>query len=128
MIYRKNCAFLLDKNMKAYTNYDRHEDEEIDSTNCWYIAPKYDKNHPAVFPEELCRRILKYYSFEGDTILDPFAGSGTLGRVARKMGRVPVMCEINNAYAEIINREAPGYYEIRGGDNLTNNQQIIIGL
>ena len=126
MIYRKKCNFLLDKNMKAYTIYDRHNDEEIDTTNCWYIAPKYDKNHPAVFPEELCRRILKYYSFEGDSVLDPFAGSGTLGRVARKMGRVPVMCEINKSYAEIIDREEPGYYEIRGEYNFPHSQQINI--
>lgn len=39
------------------------------------------RNILAVFPEELCRRMLKYYSFEGDTVLDPFAGSGTTGRI-----------------------------------------------
>ncbi len=37
-----------------------------------------NKNHPAVFPEELVQRVLKYYSFEGDVVCDPFAGSGTL--------------------------------------------------
>ncbi|MBR4196209.1 MAG: hypothetical protein IKQ95_05790 [Synergistaceae bacterium] len=71
---------------------DRHDDEPIDTTNCWYIAPKYDKNHPAVFPEELCRKVLRYYSFEGDTVLDTFASSGTFGRAARKMARIPVLC------------------------------------
>lgn len=126
MVYRKNCSFLLDKNMKPYVNYDKHEDEEIDTSNCWYIAPKADKNHPAVFPEELCRRILKYYSFEGDAVLDPFAGSGTLGRVARKMGRVPVMCERNYEYAKIIAEEAEGYYDVRGGSSELNSQQITI--
>ena len=124
MVYRKNCNFLLDKNMKNYTEYEKYENEEIDTSNCWFIAPKYDKNHPAVFPEELCRRILKYYSFEGDTVLDPFAGSGTLGRVAKKMNRVPVMCEINNDYVEIIEREEPGYYDVRGRSNKKYSQQI----
>ncbi len=126
MVYRKNCAFLLDRNMKAYSEYDRHDGEEVDTSNCWYIAPKSDKNHPAVFPEELCRRILRYYSFEGDAVLDPFAGSGTLGRVARKMGRVPVMCEAREEYAEIIDREEPGYYDVRGKINRSYNQQITI--
>ena len=126
MVYRKNCAFLLDRNMKAYTEYDRHDGEEVDTSNCWYIAPKSDKNHPAVFPEELCRRILRYYSFEGDGVLDPFAGSGTLGRVARKMERVPVMCEAREEYAEIIDREEPGYYDVRGKINRSYNQQITI--
>ncbi|MBR2209211.1 MAG: site-specific DNA-methyltransferase [Synergistaceae bacterium] len=124
MVYRKNCNFLLDKNMKNYTEYDRHEDEEIDTSNCWFIAPKYDKNHPAVFPEELCKRILKYYSFEGDAVLDPFAGSGTLGRVARKMNRIPIMCEINDDYIDIIDREEPSYYDVHGRSNKTYSQQI----
>ncbi len=128
MIYRKNCSFLLDRNMKQYETYDRHDGEDIDTSNCWYIAPKYDKNHPAVFPEELCRRILRYYSFEGDAVLDPFAGSGTLGRVARRMGRVPIMCEMNEDYAEIIDSEELGYYDVRGKDNSKHSQQITMRL
>lgn len=126
MVYRKNCAFLLDKNMKNYPEYDRHDNEDIDSSNCWYIAPKADKNHPAVFPEELCRRILRYYSFEGDTVLDPFAGSGTFGRAARKMERIPVLCELSEDYAEIIESEALGYYDVRGRRNKPHNRQITI--
>lgn len=113
MIYRKKCNFLLDKNIKDYKKYDRHEDEEIDTNNCWYIAPKSNKNHPAVFPDELCRRILKYYSFENDAILDPFAGSGTLGRVAKSMNRIPIMCELNEKYADLINKGEKGYYDVR---------------
>ena len=111
MVYRKNADFLLDQNMKQNKDYDRHEDEDIDTSNCWYIAPSRDKNHPAVFPEELVRKVLKYYSFEGDTVLDPFAGSGTTGRVARSMNRVPIMCEINKDYSEAIDKASPNYYE-----------------
>lgn len=108
MVYRRDCNFLLDVNMKGYKEYDRHEDEAIDTSNCWYIAPMHDKKHPAVFPEELCRRVLKYYSFEGDTVLDPFAGSGTTGRVAMKMKRIPILCEINEDYAKSIREELHG--------------------
>ncbi|MBR0185747.1 MAG: site-specific DNA-methyltransferase [Synergistaceae bacterium] len=111
MVYRKNADFLLDLNMKQNKDYDRHEDEDIDTSNCWYIAPSRDKNHPAVFPEELARKVLKYYSFEGDAVLDPFAGSGTTGRVARNMNRVPIMCEINKDYAEAIDKANPNYYK-----------------
>lgn len=113
MVYRKKCDFLLDINVGDYSEFDKFEGEEIDTTNCWYIAPKSDKNHPAVFPEELCRRILKYYSFEGDVVLDPFAGSGTFGRVAKTMNRIPVMCEMNEKYAEMIAKEEEDYYDIR---------------
>ncbi|TLD81255.1 site-specific DNA-methyltransferase [Helicobacter sp. MIT 11-5569] len=99
MVYRKNASFLLDKNIKDYDK-NLKNDEQIDSTNCWYISPKSDKNHPAVFPEELCQKVLKYYSFEGDVVCDPFAGSGTFGRVANAMNRIPLLCEQNLEYAE----------------------------
>lgn len=99
MIYRKNSPFLLDKNIKKYDKALKN-DEQIDSTNCWYISPKTDKNHPAVFPEELCQKVLKYYSFQGDVVCDPFAGSGTFGKVAKEMNRIPLLCEQNIDYAQ----------------------------
>lgn len=99
MVYRKNSPFLLDRNIKKYDK-NLKNDEEVDSTNCWYISPKADKNHPAVFPEELCEKVLKYYSFKGDVVCDPFAGSGTFGKVAIKMNRVPLLCEQNLEYAK----------------------------
>lgn len=109
MVYRKNSPFLLDKNIKIY-NKNLRNDENVDLTNCWYIAPKYDKNHPAVFPEELCQKVLKYYSFVGDVVCDPFAGSGTFGKVARDMGRIPLLCEQNTEYAEKLKQK--GFNEI----------------
>lgn len=113
MVYRKNSPFLLDKNIKAYTKIcskNLKNDEQIDSTNCWHISPKSDKNHPAVFPPELCEKVLKYYSFENDIVCDPFAGSGTFGKVAIKMNRIPLLCEQNEEYAEKLKKG--GFYEI----------------
>ncbi|MDE7174698.1 MAG: site-specific DNA-methyltransferase [Helicobacter sp.] len=109
MVYRKNSPFLLDKNIKAYDK-NLKNNEEVDSTNCWYIAPKSDRNHPAVFPEELCAKVLKYYSFEGDVVCDPFAGSGTFGKVAKEMGRIPLLCEQNLEYAQKLKQR--GFDEI----------------
>ena len=109
MVYRKNSPFLLDKNIKAYDK-NLKNDEQIDSTNCWHISPKSDKNHPAVFPPELCEKVLKYYSFENDIVCDPFAGSGTFGKVAIKMNRIPLLCEQNKEYCEILKKG--GFYEI----------------
>lgn len=103
MVYRKNADFLLDKNIAKYSNFVK-DDSDFDTSNCWYINPKSDRNHPAVFPEELCEKVLKYYSFERDIVLDPFAGSGTLGRVALKMNRIPVLCEQNKEYIKVIER------------------------
>ena len=103
MVYRKNCDFLLDENIKKYKTFQPNNDD-FDVSNCWYIAPKSSKDHPAVFPEELCNRILKYYSYEGDVVMDPFAGSGTFGEVALDMKRIPVLCEINTNYINNIKR------------------------
>ena len=104
MVYRKSSPFLLDKNIAMYDKTFAN-DSEFDSSNCWYIAPASNKNHPAVFPKELCRRILKYYSFRGDVVLDPFAGSGTFGEVAIEMQRTPILCEQNEFYCDLINEE-----------------------
>lgn len=104
MVYRSKAPFLLDKNMKKYS-YNIPEDVEVESTNCWFIKPKKDKQHPAVFPEELCERILTYYSYENDVVLDPFAGSGTFGKVAKKMNRIPILCEKNEKYIKRIEEE-----------------------
>lgn len=103
MVYRKSAPFLLDRNIAMYDK-SLANDADFESSNCWYIAPTSNKNHPAVFPKELCRRILKYYSFRGDVVLDPFAGSGTFGEVAIEMERTPILCEQNENYCDLINK------------------------
>ena len=75
------------------------------------------------FIEELCRKVLRYYSFEGDAVLDPFAGSRTFGMAARKMGRIPVLCEIREDYADIIEGESGRYYDVRGRSGKKTQQK-----
>jgi len=70
----------------------------------WDIAPernmkKYD--HPAMFPEELVRRVLKLFSFKGDVILDPFNGVGSTTVVAKKLGRRYIGIDISSKYCKI---------------------------
>lgn len=59
------------------------------------------KGVPTQLPEELVRRIIAVSSNEGDTILDPFAGSGTICAVAQEMNRDSIGIEINAEYARI---------------------------
>lgn len=90
MVYRKKTDKLIDWNIKQYS-WDKVKKskvmEKYETTNVWRIDPTFDKIHTAVFPIELCNRVIKFYSFVGDLILDPFAGSGTLGRAAANLGR-----------------------------------------
>lgn len=57
--------------------------------------------HPAPFPEELPRRLIKLFSFREDLILDPFLGSGTTCRVAKTLGRRSVGVDLNPGYCAI---------------------------
>jgi site-specific DNA-methyltransferase (adenine-specific) len=60
--------------------------------------------HPAVFPETLAERHILSWSNEGDTILDPMAGSGTTLKMAKKNNRKYIGIEIAPEYIEIINK------------------------
>jgi DNA modification methylase len=70
--------------------------------NIWHIPPIWDKLHPAPFPEELPKRLITLYSQEGDTVLDPFAGTGTTLQVAHDLKRNSVGCEISQDYVELM--------------------------
>ncbi|MDQ3846613.1 MAG: thermonuclease family protein, partial [Bacteroidota bacterium] len=56
----------------------------------------------AMFPEELPRRLIKMFSFAGETVLDPFAGSGTTSLAAKNLERNSVAYEINSAFIPFI--------------------------
>ena len=105
LVYRKNSNFLLDENIKKYKGENTETNKSYETSNCWYITPSSSKAHPAVFPEELCERIIEYYSFKNDVVMDPFAGSGTLAKAAIKLNRIPVLCEKKQSYIEYIKKE-----------------------
>jgi site-specific DNA-methyltransferase (adenine-specific)/site-specific DNA-methyltransferase (cytosine-N4-specific) len=70
--------------------------------NYWILGPDVSGNgHPAAFPRELARRCILLGSREGDTILDPFGGSGTTGVVASELGRKSILVELNPDYAKL---------------------------
>ncbi len=68
----------------------------------WNFAGEKQDKHLAMFPEELPRRLIRMFSFVGDTILDPFLGSGTTSLAAKNLGRNSVGYEINPTFSPII--------------------------
>jgi DNA modification methylase len=74
----------------------------LKNTDVWLMKPEKSgdsRSHIAPFPLELPRRIIKAYSFVGETVLDPFMGSGTALRAAAALGRNGVGYEINPGIA-----------------------------
>ena len=68
----------------------------------WNFNGVKQLGHIAMFPEELPKRLIKMFSFAGETVLDPFAGSGTTSLAAKHLGRNSIGYEINKEFAPII--------------------------
>jgi DNA modification methylase len=71
-------------------------------TGHWNFSGEKQDKHLAMFPEELPKRLIKMFSFVGDTVLDPFLGSGTTSLAAKNLERNSIGYEINENYFPII--------------------------
>jgi DNA modification methylase len=74
----------------------------------WQIANTSDTDHPAVFPSEIPRRLIKLFSFHGELVLDPFAGLGTTGFTSAALGRRSVCVEQNPKYVASMRQRRNG--------------------
>lgn len=68
----------------------------------WNFSGARQDNHMAMFPEELPRRLIKMFSFVGESVLDPFGGSGTTSLAAKKLSRNSLLYEINPEFKPVI--------------------------
>lgn len=84
----------------------------------WHIANVTNDLHPAVFPREIPHRLVKLFSFVGETVLDPFAGIGTTSAAATELDRRAISVELNGEYAERIRETVPsGLSEVHEADS-----------
>ncbi len=96
--------WLASKSKKYYFDYQKGKELNggKQMRNLWIIpAKKHITKHPTEKPEELLERIIFLGSREGDTVLDPFMGSGTTGVVAKRLKRKFIGIEIDDKYFEI---------------------------
>ena len=102
--------FLMSKSPTYYYNSKAvREASGANLRNCWLLGPDISGNgHPATFPRELVRRCLLLGSQVGDTILDPFSGSGTTGVVAQEFDRSAILIELNPKYS-VFSKERISY-------------------
>ena len=71
----------------------------------WNFGGVKQDSHIAMFPEELPKRLIKMFSFVGDTILDPFLGSGTTSLAAKNLNRNSIGYEINEEFLPVIKKK-----------------------
>ena len=106
LVYRKKTDKLIDWHIRKHPDQAIIKESKIkdgyEKTNLWRIHPAHSKDHPAVFPLELAEKVIQYYSFKNDVVLDPFAGTGTTGKAAVKNARRFVLYEQDGAYIRII--------------------------
>ena len=110
------------KEIKEKSKLTKEEWKEYFSGH-WYFPGEKQINHEAMFPEELPKRLIKMFTFVGDTVLDPFLGSGTTVKAAINLNRNSVGYEINENFLPIIKKKI-GYDNILL--SLTKNVQIEI--
>ena len=81
------------------------------NSDVWDMCPEtknqYNReSHPAMFPEELPEAFIRLYTYEGETVLDPFLGSGTTMKVAEGLNRRSIGYELNKDYLPLIRRKS----------------------
>ncbi len=74
----------------------------------WQFPGERQQGHEAMFPEELPTRLIRMFSFPGEIVLDPFAGSGTTLRAALRTGRRAIGYEIQPAFLPIVQQKVGG--------------------
>jgi DNA modification methylase len=105
----------INQRMKDKSKVTKEEWREYTKT-VWTIANTSRADHPAVFPEEIPLRLAKLFSFYGETVLDPFAGTGTTARAVIPLGRRAVCVDQNADYVRTIKKDCRKLHNGHGPD------------
>jgi DNA modification methylase len=106
-VFKKPSGALIDKIVRSYGSLDAENSKvvgEYERSNVWKINPKTNSKHPAPYPIELTDKLIQYYSFVGDTVIDPFFGSGTTGLSCKKLNRKCIGFEIHSEYIDMFRK------------------------
>ncbi len=105
LLFKKNgIPEKADKNLKELSKMTKEEWNTYFQGH-WNFNGVRQDGHIAMFPEELPKRLIKMFSFVGDTVLDPFVGSGTTSLAAKNLGRNSVGYEINPKFIGMIKQK-----------------------
>ncbi len=132
LVYRKKTDKLIDWLIRKHPDQNAVTESKIkdgyEITNIWKITPAHCKEHPAIFPIELAEKVISYYSFKHDVILDPFGGIGTTAKAAIMLDRRFALFEKEEEYANLLEKKLSFDTEGKKLDinwiNLQQNSQI----
>lgn len=100
LVYGKLGRRIVDNDTKELSRLTVDEWREW-TQNVWFMMGAGRSEHPAPFPEELPHRLIKLYSFVGDTVLDPFCGSGTTGVACARLNRRFIGIDYKKEYIDL---------------------------
>jgi DNA modification methylase len=98
-VVKTSLALEVTSEQREKSKLTKEEWREYTKT-VWHIANTTDPLHPAVFPIEIPKRLIKLFSFHGETVLDPFSGVGTTGLAAADLGRYSICVDQNSQYVD----------------------------
>lgn len=110
-----NEGAVISSEAKEKSRVTKEEWREYTKT-VWAIANTSHGDHPAVFPPEIPHRLTKLFSFYGETVLDPFAGTGTTARAAIPLGRRAVCVDQSAQYVKTIKKDCAKLHNGHGAD------------
>ena len=120
--------WLAAKSKKYYFNYEiaKRLGNGKQMRNLWEVpAERHKTPHPTEKPERLLKRIILIGSKEGDTVLDPFMGSGTTGVVAKRFNRNFIGIEIDEKYFEIAKGRINAIQEEKGLTDCVSSSSLL---
>lgn len=122
LIFKKYSPYSrkVSKEIKQLSKLSRDQEWIPYFSQIWDLPGVHQNNHLAMFPEELPKRLIKMFSYVGDTVLDPFLGSGTTMLAAIKLNRNSIGIEINSQYLNLIKNKLRG----EGVGSLVENEEI----
>lgn len=106
LVFQKPASFLIDKIVRSYEGKvleDSLVKDHYERSNVWKINPETASKHLAPYPKELSDRIIRYYSYVGDLVLDPFMGSGTTAISCIDLKRDYIGIELHEEYVKMAN-------------------------
>lgn len=115
-IFQKPAPFLIDKVVRSYDGETLEQSLVKDSyerSNVWKIHPETASKHLAPYPKELSDKIVKYYSYVNDVVLDPFMGSGTTAVSCIDLNRKYVGIELHQEYIDMAEKRIRSFSPLR---------------